>query len=67
MADIKDVTAVIASALTEVNLAGSLDVKMDGGESIEGLGVPSGDDVEVTVVVARIGHEPDIIPTRDPS
>jgi hypothetical protein len=67
VADIKDVTAVIASALTEVNLAGSLDVKMDGGESIEGLGVRSGDDVEVTVVVTRIGYEPDIIPTRDPS
>lgn len=67
MADIKDVTAVIASALTEVSLAGSLDVKMDGGESIEGLGVPSGDDVEVTVVVVRVGHEPNITPIRDRS
>lgn len=56
MADIKDVTAVIASALTEVSLAGSLDVKMDGGESIEVLNRHGGDDVEVTVVVSRVGE-----------
>ncbi|MBY9063314.1 hypothetical protein K7957_10265 [Sphingomonas yunnanensis] len=66
MADIKDVTAVIASALAEVSLAGSLDVKMDGGESVEVLGPPSAGDVEVTVVVSRVGEgsPPDPRPDR---
>ena len=51
MADINDVSAVIASALSEVSLTGTLDVSMDGAETVKTLGEAGGDDVEVIVIV----------------
>lgn len=53
MADIKDVSAVIASALSEVNLHGQVELRMDGEEVVEGIASPCGDDVEVLVEVRR--------------
>ena len=63
MADIKDVTAVIASALDEVSLTSTLDVKMDDGETVNALGDLGGEHVEVTVVVKRI--EDDVVSAPD--
>ncbi|RYG85138.1 MAG: hypothetical protein EON59_12830 [Alphaproteobacteria bacterium] len=54
MADIKDVTAVIASALEEVSVTGTLDVSMEGGETVQSVGLATGDDVEVIVTVGPI-------------
>lgn len=65
MADIKDVTAVVASALTEVSLAGSLDVQMDDGETVERIGDAGGDAVEVLVIVRRAGDEATAEPVPD--
>ncbi|MDN4634140.1 hypothetical protein QCD71_21725 [Sphingomonas sp. PsM26] len=65
MADIKDVTAVVASALTEVNLGGSLDVMMDDGEVVEAIGEAGGDAVEVVVIVCRIDDQAPTPPIAD--
>lgn len=54
MADIKDVSAVIASALDEVSVAGTLDVSMDGSHTLGAVGHSNGDEVEITVVVKPI-------------
>ena len=56
MADIKDVTTVLVSALEEVNLSGKLGVRMDGAESAQPLMEARGDDVEVVVIVKRVGE-----------
>ena len=58
MADIKDVSTVIASALSEVSINGTLDVEMDGNSKVVELGALSGEAVEVTVTVKLIEHEP---------
>ena len=54
MADIRDVTAVIESALVEIGVNGTLDVAMDGGETVTAVGRPTGEDVEVVVTVKPI-------------
>jgi len=51
MADIKDVRDTIASALTEVGVSGTLDVTMDGAESVVTVGEVHGEEVEVVVTV----------------
>ncbi len=60
MADIK---TVIASALNEISVMGTLELAMDGAETVEALGRPIGNDVEVLVVV-RPAHAP-VSPMRD--
>lgn len=57
MADINDVSAVIASALDEVSVAGTLDVSMDGSHTLGAVGHSNGDDVEITVVVKPLAAE----------
>ena len=52
MADIKDVSHVIQTALSEIGVNGELKVAMDGAEVAKPIGHPTGDDVEVVVVVA---------------
>lgn len=54
MADIKDVSTVIASALSEVSVNGTLDVEMDGDSKIVKLGPLSGEAVAVVVTVTSI-------------
>ncbi len=51
MANLNDVTSVIASALAEVSMSGKLDVQMDGEEQVVVIG-DKGEDVVVTVLVA---------------
>ncbi|MGE3745512.1 MAG: hypothetical protein AB7G25_07370 [Sphingomonadaceae bacterium] len=51
MADVKDVAAVIQSALAEIGVTGTLEVSKDGEEAAAALGRPTGDDVQVAVVV----------------
>ncbi len=55
MADLHDISASIASALTEVGVNGHLDVEMDGAKQAATLG-PLGDEVEVEVIVRRVEH-----------
>lgn len=52
MADIKDISASIASALDEAGVNGTLDVKMDGKHIVAPLGQPTEDDVNLAVTVA---------------
>jgi hypothetical protein len=52
MVDRKDVSDVIASALNEVGVKGTLDVIMDEGENF----TPVGEEVEVVVTVRPIGE-----------
>ncbi len=58
-----DIKTVIASALNEISVTGTLDLAMDGAEAVEALGRPTGDDVEVLVVV-RPARAP-VSPMRD--
>jgi hypothetical protein len=51
MADRSDIATVIKSALAEVGVAGKLNVEMDGKAVTTTVGAPTGDDVDVTVVV----------------
>lgn len=53
MADIKDVSAVIASALAEVSIGGTLDVEMDGASKLVALDA-TGEPVEVVVTVTPV-------------
>ena len=53
MADIKDVSTVIASALEEVSLSGKLDVHMDGHQKVVAIG-DKGEQVEVKVQVELV-------------
>jgi hypothetical protein len=53
MADIKDVSQTIASALGEVGVTGTLDVNMDGAEKIITVGETRDDDLEIHVVVKQ--------------
>ena len=55
MADIKDITTVLASALAEASVNGTLDVKMEGDNKITPLGELDGEGVEVIVTVKPIG------------
>jgi len=57
MADIKDVSRAIQTALTEIGVNGELKVEMQGGFVAKPVGHPTGDDVEIAVMVADI--EPD--------
>lgn len=57
MADIKDMSTVIASALAEVSVNGTLDVEMDGDSKVVSLGSLSGEAVEVVVTVKPIEGE----------
>lgn len=50
MADLNDIAEVLASALTEVNLSGELDVEMDGKEKIVAVG-DKGDQAAVKVII----------------
>lgn len=58
MADIKDVSTVIASALREVNVNGTLDVEMDGESKVVELGQLSGEAVEVAVTIKSVEQSP---------
>lgn len=55
MADLNDISASIASALTEVGVNGHLDVEMDGAKQAAALG-RLGDEVEVEVIVRPVEH-----------
>lgn len=57
MADIIDLSTVIASALSEVSVNGTLDVEMDGENKVVAIGKHSGEDVEVVVTVTPARHE----------
>jgi hypothetical protein len=61
MADVEDVSLVIASALSEISMAGSLDVVVDDNQKVSAM-VGGNDDVEVTVVVKRIEHAGPVAP-----
>lgn len=54
MADINDISTTIASALTEVGVAGKVDVKLDGGHAIVIAGEPDATDVVVNVEVNAV-------------
>jgi hypothetical protein len=60
MADIKDVSTVIASALSEISVNGTLDVEMDGDSEVVNLGTLPGDPVEVVVTVKPVEPEADV-------
>jgi hypothetical protein len=51
MADIKDISTTIASALDEVGLTGKLDVDMDGKHAVAPVGDVTGHPVKVRVEV----------------
>jgi hypothetical protein len=51
MADIKDISDSITSALTEIGVHGSVDVHMDGDKAHASIGQPSGDDIDVAIIV----------------
>jgi hypothetical protein len=52
MADIKDISTSIASALNEVGVNGTLDVEGDGEHVVIPLGEPTEDDVALKVLVS---------------
>lgn len=54
MATVLDVATVITSALTEVNMNGRLDVRMDGSRSTSWVGTPTGDDYQVIVEIKAL-------------
>ena len=56
MAEIKDIRDTIASALTEVGVSGTLDVTMDGTETVVTVGEVHGEEVEVVVTVKPAGE-----------
>ncbi len=56
MADIKDVSRAIHSALEEIGVSGKLDVEMNGNHAVVPLGEPTGDGLDVQVVV----HDEDV-------
>lgn len=51
MADIKDVSRAIHSALEEIGVSGKLDVEMNGDHTVAPVGEPSGDELDVQVVI----------------
>jgi hypothetical protein len=51
MADIKDISDTISSALTEIGVHGNVDVRLDGNQAHASIGQPSGDDIDVAIVV----------------
>ena len=61
MADIKDVSEAIHSALSEIGVNGELDVKMEGDRVAAPIGHPTGDDIAVSVTVSEL--EPDAADT----
>jgi len=57
MATLSDISAAIASALTEIGVAGEVDVSMGETRSVQWVGQPSGDDVRIVVTVAPLVRE----------
>lgn len=57
MADIKDNSTSIASALNEVGVNGTLDVEGDGEHVVIPLGEPNEDDIALKVVVSPAGPD----------
>ena len=57
MADIKDVSQVIHSALEEIGVTGELRVLMDGGQAGASIGNRGSDDLDVLVEVHDLGTE----------
>jgi hypothetical protein len=57
MADLKDVSTVIASALSEVSMHGTLDVEMDGESRVVTLGHVTGEDVDIVVTITPVDRE----------
>jgi hypothetical protein len=55
MADIKDISASIASALDEAGVNGTVDIEMDGEHVAASVGHPTEDDVDLAVVVTPRG------------
>ena len=51
MADLRDVTTAIVSALTEISITGEIDVTMGQARSVQYIGSPTGDDYQVIVFV----------------
>lgn len=58
MADAKDLSTAVQSALDEIGVMGTLDVSKDGDEAAKTIGTLGGDDVHVTVDVEDV-DEPD--------
>ena len=56
MANIKDVSDVIQSALVEVGVDGTLHVEMDGQQRDKSVGDSRGQDVEVVVLVRPVAE-----------
>jgi hypothetical protein len=54
MADIKDVTNAVKSALEEIGVTGEMNINSDEGRSSSSIGERGGDDVEVTIAVKPI-------------
>jgi hypothetical protein len=58
LADIKDVSNVIAPALREVSVNGVLDIAMDGDSKAIEFGNHNGEAVEVAVTVKPMNEDP---------
>ena len=56
MADIKDVSAAVQSALIEIGVDGKLHVEMDGEQQDQPVGDDRGQDVQVIVTVVPVKH-----------
>ena len=56
MADIKDVSAAVQSALIEIGVDGKLHVEMDGQQQDRPVGEDRGQDVEIVVNVVPAKH-----------
>ena len=57
MADIKDLSDVIQSALTEIGVDGKLHIEMDGEQRDKLVGDDRGQDVEVVVSVKPVAPQ----------
>ena len=51
MATVLDIATALEAALVEIGIDGRLDVRADGSRSTSWIGLPTGNDVEVTVTV----------------
>ena len=54
MAEISSVATVIASALNEIGVNGTVHVEMDGKEAVETVGVMDAEEVEIVVTVRPV-------------
>ena len=57
MADIKDMSQAIHSALEEIGVTGELNVHMDGNQAVATIEQPGGDDLEVSIEVHDLNHD----------